>query len=238
MLKDYGIIKRIASAMNEAASDVAQAVINDYAPLDGKEEEVTGQLRGELNRRLLDAVKSRIDGQDFGQCKVMVSTFKKRQEFFVGADLAGIFEIEFNGTKVSKAYLAQAKVGKDYEGLQNQTFVRAINKDLRLQAERMLKITSDSFVFVYSKSGIHCVPAFQVALSGLNKIDTGNFPFRSFGSFYEEFVKCFIGDHMIAPDRLNATNLEDYAKKMSANAALRLSVELPQSVQNKRKTRT
>lgn len=227
MLKDFGIIKNISREIGEAASAAAKAIMADYTDLTGKEEEITPQLRGEINRHLMDEVKKRLNGKTFGNCKVTVATFKKKQESTVGADLAGILEIDFNGRKISKAYLAQAKVGKEYLGPQGQVFVRATNDDLQKQVSDMLEITSDSFVFIYSKGGIHCVPAFQVALSGTNSISTESFPFRNFGSFYEEFIKCFIGDHKIAPDQLGAVNLEDYAKRLTADAALKIAIKLP-----------
>ena len=224
--------------MGEAASQVASDVLRDYSNLAGREEEITAQLRGELNRRLLGAVQEKLDGFDLGGCKVKVATFKKKQESSVGADLAGIFELEAGGRKISKAYLAQAKVGSDYIGLQNQTFTRATNKDLLTQAESMLNTSSDSFIFVYSPTGIHCIPAFQVLLSGSNTVDTGSYPVRSFASFYEEFVKCFIGDHKIAPEHLHAKDLEDYAEKISANAALQISVKLPDADASRPRRRT
>jgi hypothetical protein len=224
MLKDYGIIKRISSQMASAADEVANSVLGDYSNLQGREEEVTGQLRGEINRQLLANVSRRLNHQEINGCRISVATFKKKQENSVGADLAGIIEFSRNGYLISKAFLAQAKVGSSY--VKGQQFVKAYNKDVVRQAEDMLKISSDSFFFVYSDIGIYCVPALQVALSGSNTIDTGHHPFHTFGTFYEEFMKCFIGDHLISPLALGATSLEDYAEKVKVLSVLKLGVQL------------
>jgi hypothetical protein len=226
MLKDYGIIKRIASQMAAAADEVAAAVIGDYANLQGREEEITGQLRGDINRRLLENVSRRLNNETINGCRVSVATFKKKQENSVGADLAGAIELSANGRTISKAFLAQAKVGTSYTGERGQKFVRGYNKDVVRQADDMLKISSDSFFFVYSDIGVHCVPALQVSLSGSNTIDTGHHPFHTFGAFYEEFVKCFVGDNLISPSALGATSLEDYAEKVKSLAVLKLGVQL------------
>lgn len=224
MLKDYGIIKIIASKISEAAESVAGDVLSDYSNLLGREEEITSQLRGEINRRLIEKIQL-LGSQEIKDCRFSVATFKKKQEKNVGADLAGVIEISLNGRSISKAFLAQAKVGRYYMSARGG-YISASNKDIVRQAEDMLKITSDSFFFLYSSSGIHCVSALQVVLSGSNKIDTGHHPYHTFGSFYEEFVKCFIGDHQISPAALGASSLEDYAEKISAEAVIQLKVQL------------
>lgn len=227
MLKDYGIIKRIASQMAEAADEVAAAVIGDYTNLQGREEEITGQLRGNINRHLLEHVSRRLNNETINGCRVSVATFKKKQENSVGADLAGAIELSINGRMISKAFLAQAKVGTSYTGERGQKkFARSYNGDVVRQADDMLKISSDSFFFIYSDIGVHCVPALQVSLSGSNAIDTGHHPFHTFGAFYEEFVKCFVGDNLISPSALGATSLEDYADKVKAHSVLKLGVQL------------
>lgn len=227
MLKDYAIIKEIGNKIRGAADTTVREVFNDYSDLNGREEELTAQIRGEINRHLLKNVTHALDGKDINGCKIQVATFKKKQEKTVGADLAGIIEIKLAGRTISKAFLAQAKVGHSYQGSNGQILVRATNKDVVKQAENMLKISSDSFIMIYSRNGIACVPAFQVALAGSGTIDTASHPFHSFGQFFEEFFKCFIGDHLISPHALNAKNLEDYAVKVNANSILKLSVQLP-----------
>lgn len=226
MLKDYAIIKRISAEISSAADTVVKEVLADYGDIHGREEEVTAQLRGELNRHLLDNVSKSLDGQKINGCTIKVATLKKTQEKHVGADLVGVLEISRGSSSISKAFLAQAKVGSCYIGAEEQTFVRAYSKDIISQVDSMLKMSSDSFVFIYSNAGILCVPAFQVRLAGSPSIDTARHPFHSFGAFFEEFFKCFIGDHLISPQFFGAKGLEDYAEKLKASSVLWLSIQL------------
>lgn len=227
MLKDYGIIKSIASQVSEAAEYTASEVLRDYSNLTGREEEITAQLRGEINRRLLSNVEDLLGHKVVNGCRFSIATFKKKQESGVGADLAGVIEMSVNGRSISKAFLAQAKVGKSYRDPRGTLYVSAYNADILRQAEDMLEITSDSFFFLYSDVGIHCVSALQVALAGSTRIDTGHHPFHKLGTFYEEFLKCFVGDHKISPAALNASSLEDYAEKVKAASVMQLKIQLP-----------
>ncbi|MGP9809388.1 hypothetical protein ACT3TQ_14520 [Halomonas sp. AOP12-C2-37] len=226
MLKNYRIIKKIGAEVSEAAESAANSVLNDYSNLKGREEEITAQLRGEINRNLARNIEERLGNKDINGCKFSVATFKKKQEKGVGADLAGVVELSLANRTISKAFLAQAKIGNFYEGPRGINYIKAYNKDIVRQAEDMLKITSDSFFFLYSTRGIHCVSALQVLLSGSKTIDTGHHPFHTFGSFYQEFFKCFIGDHLISPAALGAKDLEDYAEKVNAETVMKLSVQL------------
>jgi hypothetical protein len=226
MLKDYGIIKRISKKISAAAEDASRAVLADYSNIKGREEEITSQLRGEINRHLLDSISKNLDGQVINGCNIKVATLKKTQEKYVGADLVGVIEITAGTATISKAFLAQAKVGKSYKDAKGHTFVKANNSDLLKQVEDMLKITSDSFVFLYSDVGILCISALQVQLANSNTVDTARQPFHKFGTFFEEFFKCFIGDHLISPIALKTTNLEDYAEKMKAHAIFKIEVKL------------
>jgi hypothetical protein len=226
MLKNYKIIKQIGSIISSAADEICFNVLGEFSDLNGREEEITLILRREINQQLLDSIKKKLGGQNIGGCKFTVATFKKKQESKIGADLAGIIEFNFNGRTVSKAFLAQSKVAKSYQYDRNLPTIKCANKDILNQAVNMLQISSDSFFFLYSKDGIYCVPALQVHLAGLNVIDTATQPFHKFGAFYEEFFKCFIGDHLISPNKFGAVNLEDYAEKIKANAILKITVEL------------
>lgn len=227
MLKKYGIIKKISSEISNAANEVAMDVLNDYSDLKGREEEITGQLRGEINRRLLEKIKEKLNDKKINGCKISIATFKKIQESKVGADFAGIIEISNGDIEISKAFLAQAKVGTASEDDHTDEVFEAENPDILKQANKMLEVSSDSFIFIYTKSGIACVPAFQVQLAGVNKITTKDFPYRKFDSFFEEFFKCFIGDHKISPKAIGATSLEDYAEKMALNSTFKIRVDLP-----------
>ena len=222
MLKDYRIIKAVGAAIEEAARNV----VRDYSAVEGKEEEVTAQFRGEINRHLLKSIADSLDGEVINGCTFRVATLTKRQEHDVGADLIGIVQLDYGSTRVTKAYLAQSKVGSLHPGPRGQTYATTYSPDMVRQAKDMLDVSPASFVFIYTSEGIACVPAQQVKLAGSNSISTERYPFHSIGAFYEEFIKCFIGDHRIAPGVLDSGNLEDIARATHAQAALLLGVKL------------
>jgi hypothetical protein len=44
--------------------------------------------------------------------------------------------------------------------------------------------------------------------------------YRKFGTFYEEFLKCFIGDHQIVPPRIKQHDLVELASKLKSQNGL------------------
>jgi hypothetical protein len=69
-------------------------------------------------------------------------------------------------------------------------------EDMKVQCDKMLALSPDSFLFLYSKNSISVVPAVGVA-----SVDTWNpheLYSRSVTRFYEEHFQCFIGDRRIA----------------------------------------
>lgn len=180
-----------------------------------------------MNRYLLKNISIRLDGVEINGCRISISTLKKKQEATVGADLVGVLEITSGARKISKAFLAQAKVAGIYTDSHGDEFFKTRSPDLLEQAEKMLRISSAAYFFLYSKRGIACVSALQASLGGSNAIDTATYPYHSFGSFFEEFFKCFIGDHRLSPDALQAKDLEDYADRLRAEAILLIQLDLP-----------
>jgi hypothetical protein len=226
MLKDTRIIKRVGGILDDATESVTRNVLRDYSAIDGREEELTAQLRGELNRRLLREVEKRLNGKSIRNCTFRVATFTKKQENRVGADLVGIVQLRNGPTTISKAFLAQSKVGFVHSRFRGQPLVRTYSANVLSQVDKMLSLSSDAFVFIYTLEGIFCVPAFQVKLAGSRTIDTEHQPYHSIGRFYEEFFKCFIGDHHIAGGALKGADLEAIADATSAQALLLIRADL------------
>jgi hypothetical protein len=74
---------------------------------------------------------------------------------------------------------------------------------LRDQCQKMLIVTPDSFVFLYSKQAIRIVPASSIvgtSAEHLNSLST-----RTIGRFFAEYVECFVGD-----PKFNAPTLEAF----------------------------
>ena len=117
----------------------------------GREEELSSQLRSEINLHLLEEIESRLSGKKIKDIRFEVYVYKKKsEEPLVGADLAGILELNLDGVSISKAYLAQAKVGKILKNDFNQRYMECSDPRILKQVQDMLRITSSSFVFLYS----------------------------------------------------------------------------------------
>lgn len=64
------------------------------------------------------------------------------------------------------------------------------DKNLKKQVKKMLRITPDSFVFVYSSEGIFTVPVLSINGSNNQALLYG----KQLIPFFQEFFTCFIGD--------------------------------------------
>ena len=225
-MKQYKIIKKLSRAFALAAEQTARAVLEDYRDIQGREEEITGRLRGEFNRHFLKQLEINLGGFSIPDCELKLSTFKKRQEHQVGADFAVSLKVTCGSICVSKAFLVQAKVGRVVTSVREDHEVGFYSSNILQQVDRMLEFTSDSFVFIYYPYGITCIPAFQVKLGNSSKVTTEEYPSHKIGPFFEEFFKCFIGDHKISPSAMGITSLEEYAEKLSAANVIQLEVRL------------
>lgn len=224
MLKDHRVLRRTSAIIKDASEDVINELLKLNPDIEGREEEFTSQIKSEITLHLIDNIKKQLDDEIINGIHFNVYTFKKKEENKVGADLLGLVEITIGDHKVTKAYLAQAKVGRSYVTESGEIHARCSDSLLQKQVKDMLKITSDAFVFIYTKDGIFTIPALEVNLSGSNSIDTQNFFYRSFGTFYEEFFKCFIGDHHIVPPYIEPKKLAELASKLEAGNSFLIRV--------------
>jgi hypothetical protein len=220
------ILREIAGKIGRVSESTINSVLKDYEPLQGKEEEITAQIRGEINRHLIENIERKLNNAEIHKnCKISVTTFQKIQENHVGADLAIVLDMRIGGKNISKAFLVQAKVAKkNYSHSFGHTHAEVYSPTLINQCENMLKITSDAFVFVYSEKGLYCIPAFQIILNNSPTVKTTEVSFKNTAMFFQNFFDCFIGDHKITPSALNATTLESYAQAVSTNSVLKLEI--------------
>ncbi len=121
----------------------------------------------------------------------------------------GVLNIDLPDFKVSKGFLAQAKL------LRHETVDNL--EELKRQCDRMLKFSPDSFVFLYRYDGVRVVPAISVVGS---TVDPNQLYSRSAQRFFEEHLECFIGDQAIqAP---TPETLEELCRRFEARSALLL----------------
>lgn len=197
MLKTYHIESAVKRAVNGASHKIISRIKQKYGKLDGKEEDITSKLEPILGDELAEGIEKKLNGKRINGIQFDVRTFKKKEESINGADFMGIVNIHLNGQKVNKAFLAQCKVGKlrKRNNLGQAEFTVSSSNDMLKQAEDMLRITSDSFFFIYTDEGVYVIPAFQIRLCNkANSLRSSEAHFLNLGIFYADFLKCFIGD--------------------------------------------
>ena len=119
-----------------------------------------------------------------------------------GADVCGVLYVNLPKFEISKGFLAQAKIegrGIKIEDKDNKLIVYNNSElsKLKDQTGKMLNITPDSFVIVYSTKKFMVVPASTI--KGLKYNDTyiynsAKLYGKPVDQFFKEFITCFIGD--------------------------------------------
>lgn len=152
-----------------------------------------------MTDRMLGAIEEAMNGFESKgiqwTAKTLTDRGKKSQESRDGADFMGVLKIDLPEYQVTKGFLAQAKLvrGGDYGNV----------SELKAQCRKMLKLSSHSFVFLYSEDGVRVVPAIAVLGAQFNPQDIYS---RSGQRFFEEHLQCYFGDPRIvapSPDQLD-----------------------------------
>ena len=142
----------------------------------------------DISARLAERIECEIES-DYKDIKVKATTFKRKgihsEEKTLGADLMVVLEINKKDENLQKSFLVQAKKGE----IVSSHIKLAHDKKLIVQCNKMLTITSDSFVWIYTESGIFVVPAYGIKNRNPNR--------KSLSSFFKEFFSCFVGDHKL-----------------------------------------
>jgi hypothetical protein len=147
------------------------------------------------------------------QAKTLTDRGPKSQESQFGADFAGVLRVDTADYRVRKGFLAQAKLIEP-----GHSFPAAEYDRLRIQAGQMLDATPDSFVFLYSRTGIFVVPALAVLSSG--RRNPHDLYRRSVARFMEEHFSSFIGDRRISAPNIDA--LKQLRQQLGVHAVLYL----------------
>lgn len=183
-------------AVREAAQRIAGAIDLSVEALHEKRAEhepaMTDRMLGAIEQSLGDY---RAKGIRWS-AKTLTDRGKGSQESKYGADFMGVLNISIPEFAVSKGFLAQAKLIRNGSA-------GNIN-ELKQQCEKMLSLSPASFVFLYGADGVRVVPAISVMGSNVGPLELYS---RSAQSFFEEHLKCFIGDRNIdapTPETLRA----------------------------------
>jgi len=183
------------------------------------EDRITGALVHALERGLND---SRIEG-----IEIKVKTFSLKEERETKADLGVLLNVEKPQYRLSKAFIAQAKICECKRG-----FIFSygnIRNSLIDQCLGMMKITSSSFVIVYTKSydcGIVAFPAADVyALDNIISCRRLSYLHKMrLKSLFESFLKCYIGDFKIAHIYWGISGLKAFTSEYSVKHSLLLQL--------------
>lgn len=173
--------------VREVAQRIGEAI---DLPIDALRE---GRIEQEpaFTDRMLGGIELAIDGFSSKgiqwTAKTLTDRGKGSQESIYGADFFGVLNINLPGFKVTKGFLAQAKLIKKGSSISLT--------ELRQQCEKMLKLSPDSYVFLYRPSGVRVVPAIAVVGSTGSPLDLYT---RSAKNFFEQHLECFIGDRAIS----------------------------------------
>lgn len=200
-----GIVKLLGDLVKKAEHKIIEEIKN-------------GEVEDEpsITNRFIERTKTYLEESEGKLVKhnlhirTLLDRGPKAPEREFGADICGVLDVELDDYYTnSKGFLAQAKCESEYvkvdmapRGIIRVNFnpSREFNR-LKEQVNRMLEITPDSFVFIYSTKGFVVVPASSVR--GLSSETGGVVYGKPIANFFKEFLMCFIGDH-----RLTATDNE------------------------------
>lgn len=173
--------------------------------------------------RMLGRIEQEMDGYSHHgvswTAKTLTDRTSKAQESRFGADFFGVLEINLPDYSVNKGFLAQAKLIEPGESMSTRDFER-----MQEQCDQMLRLSSASFVFLYSRSGIFAIPA--IAVVGSARTNPHNFYSRSVSRFFEEHFASFIGDQRISAPKITTLEaLETLAAEYEARTGIKLTAE-------------
>jgi len=188
--------------LTKAIRDAEKVVIEKYNSKTVQEEE-------DITTRLAAEIESHLNNHKYEGVMITAKVFTRKgrnsEEKITGADLGVILNI--NNGQIQKAFLSQAKKGQ-----YNNGNIKLDRNKLDIQCKKMLNISSDSFIFIYTSRGIFVVPAFNYRNTYLNH--------KNLGNFFFDFLTCFIGDHKIIDFVKRPEYLLEYA-----NHVLYLQIE-------------
>lgn len=183
MIRNYGIVRESANHLAAAAERTTESLIERLV-----------EQEPHFTDRMLGRIQHAMEGYEVKgvrwTSKTLTDHGRGSQEKKYGADFMGVLQISLIDYRVDKGFLAQAKLVEPHEVMSNKDIT-----DLKDQCEKMLSLSPDSFVFLYSITGIRVVPALSV-LNGDSR-NPHDYYSRSVSAFFELHFECFVGDRKI-----------------------------------------
>lgn len=166
-----------------------------------------GALRGALS-------ESPIEGLSW-RAHTLADRGPNSAENLYGADALVVLDIQIRGFTAQKGILAQAKILDSNRPMRKDDF-----NDLREQCRKMLELSPDSFVWLYTRKGILVLPAISVVGLSPENRKLGSAVHWGFTYFVKSFIDCFVGDGQFKCAK--RAELERVAEVASARSALLL----------------
>ena len=183
MIRDYAIIRESAAHLAAAANATTDALV--FARV---------EQEPAFTDRMLGSIEQAMEGFEVKgvrwTAKTLTDRGRKSQEKTFGADFVGVLTINLQDYAVSKGFLAQAKLIEPDEPFSTRDFER-----MRRQCDDMLTVSPDSYLFVYSLTGITVVPA--LAVVSATPCNPHELDSRKISRFYEGHFSSFMGDRDI-----------------------------------------
>lgn len=183
-------MKRFDRAFSSASRRVATAAawtVRDFG---------SGVLPDEpsFTAALVTRVRDTLDGFHASgiswTARILSSHGPNTEEAQYGADFFGALSLRSPDFSVTKGFLAQAKRQEPGTKLSGNEWAR-----LKQQCDKMLAVTSESFVLVYALNGVYAVPAISVA-SCAGAEDLHTLHPKTVGRFYRDHFECWVGQGM------------------------------------------
>jgi hypothetical protein len=180
--------RRIIQDSARRVADAASRTVGDYVAHEVEEEtDFTSEMLGRMKESMQDYWMRGVRWT----AKTLTSHRRDAQETEFGADFIGVVSFDFPDYKVSKGFLAQAKRIEPGAYIRPDDWERMVT-----QCKKMLSITPESFVFLYSYSAITIAPATAI-ISARRHCNPHEFYSRTITRFYEDHFECFVGDLQI-----------------------------------------
>lgn len=169
-----------------------------------QEPQVTDRMLGRIEECLHGYVAKGVRWS----AKTLTDRGRGAQESEFGADFMGVLTVDLPELKVSKGFLAQAKLVRG-------GCTSGDRRTLTKQCEKMLAVTPDAFVFLYFPDAVRVVPAISVLGSSEDPVELYS---RASRTFFEDHLECFIGDRAIGA--ATPATLDALRKRLNARTGL------------------
>jgi len=212
LIKAHGIVRAAANRVAQAAERTVQALSDDRIE---QEPAFTDRMLGHIEEAMNGFVTKGIKWE----AKTLTDRAPGAQETRHGADFIGVLHVSLPDYTVKKGFLAQAKLVKP--GAQ---FPLRDWRNLQDQCAKMLALSPDSYVFIYSTLGIHVIPATSIRAARHWAGQPHDFYSRTVQRFFEEHFESFIGDARISAPSIEA--LERLRQEFQTRRLLYLEASL------------